>query len=73
MSKISKKDKLAFAIHNVICFACGGDKADSELEIKDVCQSCKGCGYGVIPDEKCFECNGSGECWQKVGIHKHCI
>ena len=73
MEEHKKVNEQAFAIHNVICFACGGNNADSEMEIKDLCQSCRGCGHGVIPEEKCFECNGSGESWQKVGIHKHCI
>jgi DnaJ-class molecular chaperone len=56
-----------------ICYVCGKGNADLEVSVFDTCQSCQGCGHGVIPDDRCYECKGSGESRQMVPIHESCL
>ena len=60
-------------LSGVICFGCGQGGADKEIEIMDMCQSCMGSGVGSTPDERCYECKGDGQSWNKVPVHSHCL
>jgi DnaJ-class molecular chaperone len=68
----SHKEQPPLRKEAVICFVCHQDGANLEAEVWDTCQACR--GNGVIQfGQRCNGCGGSGERWELVAVHKHCI